>query len=275
MPQSTTTLTKYFNLSDKVQKICEKFMHNMHLTHFGYIEMYADGSFRELENKKENFSLLLQDNIPEDCSLKILESREEFGFYLSDLYGDNFFPKPLKDIHEKQHEDHFMQILEMDRTAGQPVIRYYTYGADKANQNINQDYINQQTSFMKFNLYFRKQAQQLFETIEPVQISKDSSERFKKLVQIKASEHQKKQAMKVLDTFAMRTAHLKLSKRQNEVLSLYIRNFSARDIGTSLDISHRTVERHIASLYQIFNCHSRLALIQRIKEIEHYITVNP
>jgi len=48
-----------------------------------------------------------------------------------------------------------------------------------------------------------------------------------------------------------------LSKREQEVLFLFIRNLSAKEIGSVLNISVRTAERHISNIKEKFDCYSR------------------
>jgi DNA-binding CsgD family transcriptional regulator len=54
----------------------------------------------------------------------------------------------------------------------------------------------------------------------------------------------------------------RLSNRQQEVVALVLQGLSAREIGTRLFISERTVETHLANVYERLDIHSRLELIQ-------------
>ena len=53
----------------------------------------------------------------------------------------------------------------------------------------------------------------------------------------------------------------KLSNRQQEVVALVIQGLSAREIGARLFISERTVETHLANVYERLDIHSRRELI--------------
>ena len=54
----------------------------------------------------------------------------------------------------------------------------------------------------------------------------------------------------------------RLSNRQQEVVALVLQGLSAREIGTRLFISERTVETHLANVYERLDIHSRHELIQ-------------
>ncbi|GAC1573163.1 MAG: hypothetical protein NVS3B18_06460 [Candidatus Dormibacteria bacterium] len=54
----------------------------------------------------------------------------------------------------------------------------------------------------------------------------------------------------------------RLSQRQREVVALVLEGLSAREIGTRLFISERTVETHIANVYERLDIHSRHQLMR-------------
>jgi DNA-binding CsgD family transcriptional regulator len=54
----------------------------------------------------------------------------------------------------------------------------------------------------------------------------------------------------------------RLSRRQQEVVVLVLQGFTARQIGTRLFISERTVETHLANVYERLEIHSREQLIE-------------
>ena len=53
---------------------------------------------------------------------------------------------------------------------------------------------------------------------------------------------------------------LALTPRQEEILALWRRRFTAREIGEKLGLSARTVESHIESIYRKLGIRSRVEL---------------
>ena len=62
----------------------------------------------------------------------------------------------------------------------------------------------------------------------------------------------------------------KLSNRQQEVVALVIQGLSAREIGARLFISERTVETHLANVYERLDIHSRRELILSQDRVGHF-----
>ncbi len=56
----------------------------------------------------------------------------------------------------------------------------------------------------------------------------------------------------------------KLSRRERDVVRLVLEGRSTRDIGTALFISERTVETHLANIYNKIDVHSRSELVKRL-----------
>jgi DNA-binding CsgD family transcriptional regulator len=56
----------------------------------------------------------------------------------------------------------------------------------------------------------------------------------------------------------------KLSRRERDVVRLVLEGRSTRDIGSALFISERTVETHLANIYNKIDVHSRSELVKRL-----------
>jgi DNA-binding CsgD family transcriptional regulator len=57
-----------------------------------------------------------------------------------------------------------------------------------------------------------------------------------------------------------------LSRRERDVALLAIQGLTSREIGTRLSIAERTVESHLASIYDKLHVHSRKALLGRLED---------
>jgi DNA-binding CsgD family transcriptional regulator len=57
-----------------------------------------------------------------------------------------------------------------------------------------------------------------------------------------------------------------LSRREAEILKLIALRMTAREMASVLFVSHRTVERHIANIYEKLSVHNRQALLRRVYE---------
>jgi DNA-binding CsgD family transcriptional regulator len=55
-----------------------------------------------------------------------------------------------------------------------------------------------------------------------------------------------------------------LTRREAEIIRCLALRMTAREIGSSMFISHRTVERHIANMYEKLSVHNRQALLRSV-----------
>jgi DNA-binding NarL/FixJ family response regulator len=69
---------------------------------------------------------------------------------------------------------------------------------------------------------------------------------------------------------------MKTSLRQSQILSLVADGYSAKEIGTRLDVSPRTVETHLQRLYTRHGVRNRVALIAKwLQERQHEVNPPP
>jgi len=56
----------------------------------------------------------------------------------------------------------------------------------------------------------------------------------------------------------------KLTARENQILGMILRRLSNKDIGSSLDISERTVKFHVSNVLAKLQTHDRSSLIMKV-----------
>jgi DNA-binding CsgD family transcriptional regulator len=69
------------------------------------------------------------------------------------------------------------------------------------------------------------------------------------------------------DDLALSGLLAKLSRRERDVALLVLEGQSAREIGKRLFISERTVETHMANIYDKVNVHSRRELVEHLRSV--------
>jgi DNA-binding CsgD family transcriptional regulator len=72
--------------------------------------------------------------------------------------------------------------------------------------------------------------------------------------------------LSVLRQLRNRLGDSRLSQRQQEVIQLVLQGMTARQIGARLFISERTVETHLANVYERLGVHSRMELIHNLSQ---------
>lgn len=264
MSQMTEAFKPMLQQSGLVNDLCRSLTEQAGITHFGYIEIHEDGSFIELESNVKNFTLLINSDVPATCPVDILNTRPEFGIYLSDTFGSNFFPASIKKNHAQLNKEHFMQILERSNEEGKEVVRYYTYGTHKGNSKVNRIYVNHLDFFHQFNKYFRWRMHEFISRAEKVKVNDEVSTNYGILL----AEHNKaanmKSMLKVMPELMYTRANATVTVRQREVLTYYMQGLTAQEIAAELNLSYRTIERHLDNIRSKFKCNSRRQLLSKL-----------
>src|SRR5437588_2617946 len=78
-------------------------------------------------------------------------------------------------------------------------------------------------------------------------------------------------AQKLLEAGRAVKSHVKLTRREQEVLNGVIRSLANKEIAVSLNLSERTVKFHVSSLLAKFQVRGRMELV---REAEHHATPN-
>ncbi len=92
----------------------------------------------------------------------------------------------------------------------------------------------------------------------------DSFEGYHKKYELKS--FNKKSFFQYLDDFEYfyQKKRIDFTKREQEVLFYYLRGLSSKEIAKEMDLSHRTIESHIASIYEKSDCNSKSDLRNKL-----------
>lgn len=246
-----------------MQNICRELFNNSEISYFEYTRVYSDntgfkidtsGDFQsyilsndlyltygELKNTNRyslltlNSSLLIPPS-PQYTEL-LLEARDSFGI-------DNMF------VITKNHTEY---------------LEVFLYASNPGNISIINYYYNNIEVLEKFCLYFKNNAHQMLEILA----KKDNRLNFDKY-----SEDSWENYLLSQQTDSNETPYsnsMGISNRELQCVQLVLKGMTAKEIALKLNISPRTVDRHIYNIKQKLNFRTRTELKQYFSEEYNYI----
>ncbi len=260
--QTRFKLKPMFQQTAAVNEICQPLFSKTGVSLFSFLKIFSDGAYIELESSKNNFSIILNSPFPEIWPQYLFEQNKELGITLSDLKKEQFFHPILKKHNQYLKKDHFLQFLNTDETS--KTTEFYSFAADENKNNINEYYLNNIEVFKNFNEHFNQQMQSFIETVDKVPVKKEICQAYIEQVE-KALEKQKLQKQKTATIHADFTKKMKITKRQKQIGTLYLKNQNIEMIAKALNLSFRTVQRHLENLQTNLLCHNKSQLVEKFK----------
>ncbi len=130
-------------------------------------------------------------------------------------------------------------------------------------------YINEMNSLNRFNLYFKDQASKLIQQgmENPIKLSDP-------MIKRKEEDPQKSKLESLMESlkinyyyFNERYDGIKLTKREVECLSLYLKGKTSHDIATKLLLNKKTIDTFLSLIKKKFDCRTRSELFEIIWEL--------
>lgn len=263
-----------FTSCDKIAHICELFFDITGLTYFNFVRVYKNNDRISLSNNK-------------DWMKFVFSTREKYKLF-DELLLYKHRNYIIWDLVPEIYNDELMQCAKKQFNIAHGVtliarqgdfIEFCYFGTTPENDNINHYYVNNKDIFKAFILFFKDKAQEIILAAEKDLIPLSSHE------SIYTQSFECEQLLADIDDINKRKlffeacninrfylgGNLKntyLSLREAECIALLLDGFSPKEIALRMNISDRTVEKHIDSVKKKTGCSFRNELLNKLKESE-------
>lgn len=266
-----------FTSCDKIANLCKSFFDVTGLTYFNFVRIYKNNERISLSNNK-------------DWMRFVFSTRGKYK-----LFDENLLYKHrnyiIWDLVPEIYNDELMRCANKQFNIAHGVtfiarqgdfIEFYYFGTLPENHNINHYYVNNKDIFTAFILFFKDKAQEIILDAEKNRISSASNES----IYIKSFENdqlladigdinKRKLFFDVchINRFYLGGSlkHIYLSLREAECITFLLDGFSPKEIAIRLNISDRTVEKHIDSVKKKTECSFRNELLNKLKDNEFHM----
>lgn len=237
---------------------------------FGYIEIFGDGSFIQLESNKQIHTEILDSELSSTMSEYILSGMPAPNYHLSSSVTTpkNCLISVLKKKYELGNSLRFIDCRK-DNNNNIKSIRHYYLAATADNASINNFYINNldliKKSFYDFSVNFQK----IIDMVARTYPSSDKQEITKELYKeyIAKYFHQKNTQNHAFNysslPFELEKNAL-FNSNEKEVIYLYYNRFSLQEIADILEVSVRSINRYIRQVRLKLKCQSSNHIISTL-----------
>lgn len=250
--------------SDCVDTYFRNFFKQSGIKTFGFIEVYADGSYIQLESNRDIHSTIIDSSLHSHMPLHILNSTEHLGFSLSISNQSSQGPTTIIDYLKQEYKlGNSLAFIDFYSTNdGLPKLNHFYVTTDEHRHCINNYYINNlaliKKVFVEFTVRFKRELLK----IQKTKINQNQMIPFKDLFEEKLKLKKRISDGSPLSESAFDytslpfnlKANLLLTEKEKEIIYLYFHRFSNEMIATKLEISRRTLDRHFENMRKKFNC---------------------
>lgn len=252
--------THLFSEADSIRNICTP-LHHFGVTGFFYIRLYDDGSFIDLSvdlNWAEFYFKKLF-----SCTYQINEISD--SIYLSNeisLWTLNENNKIWQEGREIFGHGNGLTLRFPSNNGFTEIFFYYSTAE---NYKINEFYLNNLNIFKSFVLYFKEKAKKIIKKAEKDKFTIPTiyNDIFladkNKLLCV-----EKNAINKFYSAFDIKKFYINecqyFTYKEAECLTWYAKGKTTAEIGLTLNISKKTVERHLENLKKKSNCNNKVAL---------------
>lgn len=253
-----------FTSCEEIQKICEPFFLQTHLSYYNYVRVYDDGSRICLSNNKPWMEFVFGNH-----------SQFKITFEEKPEHGQSRYV--IWDNVEGINDDSLMVKAreEFDIAHGFTIITSYTgyvefqyFGTTKQNHHLNNFYINNLDALHNFGMFFRDKAESIIEAAEREKIKLEGHEFFWLTKEEGTGNYVRVQYLtdkNEVERYYLNgdLKNIYLTKREAQCLTALIDGFTAKEIGKLLGISYRTVQNYLEDVKQKLSCHTRSSLVTK------------
>lgn len=143
-------------------------------------------------------------------------------------------------------------------------VEFFFFGSTPDNYQVNNIYVNHLDSLEKFSTYFKERAEKILKTADAQRILLPS---WMKDDTVLTSEKIKNISIVNRKFFDVLYEDEKFTNKEQELLPYIARGYSAKEIAKYMDISYRTVEKHIANIKTKSNCTNEKVLIAKLANL--------
>ncbi len=253
------------NYTDFVNQACKNLFKVTGINHFSYVEINPEGQFFWLGSNSDYLENCYHQQLVESAPVSILKTYPRSGFYLIDVYQEEYKQHSLPVFQLLNHFDygHSFRILEITNVH---TIKLYSFDAPLNKNDINHIYLNNLDVFKKFNSYFEDRITFIRNDLYKAHLQSTQPPEFTDLFVSSLKQSEMIESSPLSDFYASDNK-IQITPREREILFWYIKGKTSDETARLLNISRRTIDRHFENLREKFGCFSKNQIAFKVMNI--------
>lgn len=238
--------------ASKIRKLCDRLFQENNLSDFSWTRIYASGNTYTLCTNPNHYVPYYLDNyfVHDPCIYNIcqLEKVNVWGTIVNPNSDEQ------QKIVDRQTQSNMHNGLCFMRKSDD-YYETYDFATNVKDKAIINNYISHLSRFTNFINFFKCIADQ------HCLHNKEHSFNINKYINIVDCDAKSKTDT-LPDFLSNKKDQNKLTDREKEVYSLIVQCYTNREIGNTLSLSHRTVEKHVTHIKEKMDCKRRIELMR-------------
>jgi DNA-binding CsgD family transcriptional regulator len=262
-------------LSGMIQSYCNKLFKSSGIKSFGYIELLATGDYIHVESNRHIYEDLIKTELAENMSTHILTEAPRLGHYMPLItkYSNNTIHS-IKSKYSLGNDLGFIDYVdENDKNSIR--VRHFYFASDINNSAINAFYLNHLSQLKRFCYDFVLKFEKSLNSLKKIKLKDNEKQSFKRslndFLKVNNILQQEFELFDYTDLPFNLKANNFLSNKEKQIVYLFYNQFTFKEIGEKLEISKRTVDRHLDSLRKKLHCKTTGHIIPALIEHEKAI----
>ena len=252
-----------FMSCEEIQNICKPFFSHTGLNYYNFVRINDHGERICLSNNKSWMEFVFSNLDAHEITFESTPEHGKDQYIIWDNIESIGTNSLMTEARETFNIDHGFTIISNYTS----YIEYHYFGTDKSNKSMNNYYINNLDDLNGFIIYFKDKAFNLIKQAEKQYIKIENDRFWMKDGQSKRDEIFNKKPFS-LNRFYLggKYKSIYLTRREAECLTCLCDGDSAKNAAQTLNIDFRTVQKHIESIKNKLDCHTKGALIKAANE---------
>lgn len=230
--------------TQSVLSLCSPLNAQFGINHFGYGKLYDDKSVALLTTHPSLCEIFIKKKLYEKAYIGTPRNYLP-GYYIVDLINDDALNVVVNAAKEACQLGHYFIIVKPSNNC----CEFFYFAADSKDESINLKYLNNIEVFEKFITHFKTVMHKEIHQAENNRILYPSTACDKSII-----ENANWSKCMTSTEFSI------LTPREREILLAYKQELSSKSVGRTLNISYRTVEKHLENIRYKTGCNKILEL---------------
>lgn len=260
-------------LLNKFDNLCRPLATNFGLDAFAYSSVTTDGYFYQISNVPDHAIMYWDIGLYEKNIFLQSPDSYQAGIYLLRAIPDNSFQQMLDSFNQKGM-DWYLRIVRKEND----VCHQFLFGSTIKNLPFNKLFFHNINLLQTFCDYFLEESREIVKHCDkftfylPDLLGEKYDCRLIRTahgIDDETKNNFLRQIYKHNDDFYL--GFCQLSRREMDCIKQFLEGKTARQIGHSLHISHRTVEHHLENIKSKLCCSSKLELFKKLQKYGRFI----
>jgi DNA-binding CsgD family transcriptional regulator len=262
--------------SGLLKDICQPLFSSCGINNFVYIEIDSNGKYTYLNSSPEYYEKIVESKLIDVFPERLINKEFSLGNHLSinrQGFVKELFYGELDSINTHFNMENFLFQTNVIKRNNNSSIQIVRFGGDANDKLLNNYYLNNLstlTGFLK-NVSFRMNL--FLENADKLELNAKDKQSVVKRINtfIKSSDKSDKKNSLIIELPCAhadgRMNKIELTHKEQLIISLTLKGFTAKDIGKAIHHSPKTIEKYFSILKDKLDCKSKLHILGRLHEI--------